>query len=294
MPKIYRKVNSQMNRPKYGTKAKPVRQSKARLVLIKPKVLELKKVYSTLSKAATWQRLDIYSRAIQWYRSALLYIEQTGATYSAPTAKHLSTWHNRLGAITGKGFVQPPLLDSKYLEALHAACSICNAHGIKAPAIKDYLKRGVVAAKKLDAKEKTLTTKYDKILTLFTQAYGASLTLKVSPTLSTTHKFDHAVKTLYYSTAQIQAMTKQLRAEGLLPLVIDEAWYVARALCFEGLQQGLFLSGVTVAIVKKYQGILHDFAQWSARSSYAPKTLVKRVSRKKKSVTQESADEVSE
>lgn len=288
MTKVYRKVNSQMNRPKYGIRAKVVKQSKTKLVLVKPKVMELKKIYSTLAKSATWQRKDIYARAIQWYRNALLYIEQTGAVYSAPTAKHLKAMRT---SIEGNS--------PNYVEALSHGSAICIAHGIKAPSVKEYLKKSVVSAKKLDAKGSSLTTKYDKLLTLLTQAYGSGLTLKVSPTLSTTHKFDHELNTLYYSTGMMQSMSQQFRAEGLLPLVIDEAWYVARALNFEGLEKGLYIQGSTDDIVRTYQQILHEFVDWGATSQFAPKSLLKRVVvRKKKSKKvapePEATDEASE
>lgn len=267
-----------MNVKKYGNNVKPVKQSKKRLVLVKPKVMELKKIYSQLAKSATWQRLDVYARAIQWYRNALQYIESTSPTYSAPVSRSLNIWANAVAHLN-PNLVQKS--EEHFIRALIAGQSICKAFGIKAPSHVEYLKKGKVVAKKLDAKTVQMTTKYDKLLTLLTQAYGSGLTLKVSPTLTTTHKYDHNIKTLYYSTAKIRQVATQLRTEGLLSVVINEASYIARAQCFQTVDKGCFLAEPLKLLIQ-YQNVLDSFVTWAATSQYAPKSLVRRKLKTKK------------
>lgn len=288
----YKKPHVTMNRPKYGNKVRPVKERKKKLELVKPSVMDLKRIYSRLAKSATWQKPDVLCEAIQWYRVALRYVQQVttekGIGYTATVARELTQWQKYTKEVATSTSVT--VTDAAILKALKAAKYVCDANGFKTPSVQTYLVKGKKVAKKLDVREKSLNTRYDKVLTLFSQAYGDGLTFKVSPMASAKCRINNSLNTLYYSPTWLKELTAKLHHEGLLPVVIQEAWDVARARSYseKEVMNGRFLVGGPSFIADVYKRILEDFVQWAVASPYAPKTLVRRKTKPKKKKSKEA------
>lgn len=266
-----------MNRVKYGNKVKVVRKSKAQPKFEKPSVNELKTIYSKLKTCPAWQRLDVYSAAIQWYRKVLQYahnvsyVKQPALGYSKTTAEHIKKLYS---------IVSEAQEEASIRAALAVGQKIAKAYGIQAPSEASYLKEGNSTAKVLAKKEKEATEKYDKFLTLLASAFDTSkLQFKVSPALKEARRFDHSVSTMFYSPAHIKVMKKSVYNNGLLITIIDEATHVARAKAFTD-SIGNYLVDHK-KLFGEYVLLLDNFADWARTSKDAPRSIVRRVKEKK-------------
>lgn len=283
--KPYHKPYISMNRKKYGNTVRPVRQKKQRVKLPKPKVIELKRIYAKLRKAATWQRLGIFAEAIQWYRTALNYVHQVkmlnpkdGFEYSTFAAKAIAAFNNHHTTMISINIDAEK--EKHALEVLSNGMKFCQSQGIKTIPVQPYLKKQKEVAKRLDVLVDKATTKYDKILTLITQACDSPFALKIAPKMGESHKIDNVLKTIFYSTAHVKKLSERYRKQGLLSLVVSEGPVIARAMSYKDMDKGLFIAdeGVQLKILIR---MLDTFIEWATTSEFAPKNVLRRPRKKK-------------
>jgi hypothetical protein len=274
-----------MNRKKYGNTVRPVRKKKLRIKLPKPRVVELRRVYAKLKKAATWQRLGILCEAIQWYRTALNYVHQVklldpkeGYEYSAVAAKALVAFNHHHDTMVNVNIDAEK--ERHAIDALNAAQKFCQSQDIKAIPVQPYLKKYKLVAKKLDTLADKATSKYDKILTLITQACDSPFALKVAPRLTESHKIDNVLKTVFYSTAHVKKLSERYRKQGLLSLVVSEGPIIARAMSYKDTDKGLFIPDEGVQL-KIFLRMMDNFIDWATTSQFAPKNVLRRPRKKK-------------
>jgi hypothetical protein len=81
---------------------------------------------------------------------------------------------------------------------------------------------------------------------------------------------------MHYSISHVRLLAIRLRHDGLLPIVVEEAWHTARAQAFNATDKskGRYLTDLADQATF-YKKILEHFTVWAAISPYAPKTLVK-------------------
>lgn len=275
MPKAYRKPHISINRKKYGNKVKVVKKSKAQPKFDKPSATELKSIYSRLKNCPDWERLDIYALAIQWYRKVIQY------AHNISYVKKPSTGYSKHVAIKIQEFFTLAKNVESFGLALSTGQVIAKAYGIKTVSPVSFLKEGKSIAKKLAKKEEESTEKYSKILKILSSATGNRVEMKVSPTLGKEkNSFDHLVNTLYYSPSEIKRIKKQLYQEGLLSVVLQQAWIVARSEAFTIKVHDEFIVDAAIQGTK-YRQILYDFEEWVRTNKEAPRTIVRKLKEKK-------------
>jgi hypothetical protein len=247
----------------------------------KPSVTELRSLFVTIQKAPEHKVVDLLSMALLWWDKAFPYIQFRYAKKGMPLAAATAFSNSKLSLASAHN----SKTDKDKIHFLGVTLKHYARYAysiLRTPPVDLYLKKQKVVAKKHAVITKVLQRKHDKTLTLLQQAMPSCFyTFKpVIQNDSGTHiRFDHIGKFAYFSREYIVALKKRIFAEGLLPVIIEIAPYVARGMSYESFGNGQFVYDVN-KFWTSYSHLMIGFVEF-CKSKDAPKTLVRRPKNKK-------------
>lgn len=264
----------------------------------KPSVLELKAIFRTIDTASNGLHIDAMGQALYWWDKALPYIRLKRPNDSMSMSRVL------LQAIQYKFKGQCSSSNSEketmFAQALQTYRKYA-ATVISTPPITPHLQAMKMFNIKLKGTTKNLGTRYDKLTTLLSQCFSsAPFTFKVVPYCHSIAskepiemKLDHALSMMFISKLLAQAYTNAIRKEGLLPVAIECAYHVARAMSFEGVHEGAYVAR-ELNVLLTYRNLMKDVVEFAASHPNAPNRLVRRtlVKPKKKSKMQKAVEAI--
>jgi hypothetical protein len=286
MPGPYRKPHISINRKKYSW-VKPVKPQKQEPKFKKPATAELRSIYAKLRKSASWQIPDVLAEAIQWYRRMSIYllsVDKDRKCYSVPVVK----LQLRRDAILAKA--QKTILPSGkrgYLEeALKLWEQMVKILGVKVPALGASLKKAKASSKKLDVNKAKIEKKFDPLLTMLAAATNLNVDVGAVSALANCGEgfnYDSTLNKIFYSRDALKRMKKRIRAEGLLPVLLEQVVFTARASAMkeESMKTGRFIPDNQVWVQKISAGLV-NVCKWLSTSQDAPNKIIKRTVPKKK------------
>lgn len=296
MPKPYRKPHITMNRKKYGTKVRPVKQLKQESKLEKPSTAELRSIYSRLKKSASWQFPDILAEAVQWYRRMMTFM-YTNMNNHNPRA--LDNFLAKYASLAKLGLQREKELSKakhasgkEKVDWLVAALRLYEIEAeklkLKVPAVTPYVKKAKTSAKKLDARKAKVEQRFDPLLTMLTAATNLDVELGAVPAIEgdIEFRYDSTLDKMLYSRNALAHMKKRIRSEGLLPVALEQVMYIAKAAAMKknAIETGRYLVDDQQWVTQTAIG-LRNLCKWLSTSQDAPNKLIKRtVPKKKRSV----------
>jgi hypothetical protein len=279
-------MSSAFRKKKYG-KVRPVPKPKEKGPS-KPAVNQLKSIFTAIKRSPDHQLNDLFSEALIWWRNAIAFIQwhynKKQMPLEAAKAFDLAIDHQE----EGRDSLNNEVKKTKFIHALGYYRRYAAAI-IKTPDLAPYLKKSKEVTKKVKDRNKKLTTKFDSIISLLEKCFDEpSLTLAVCDTIQDKgtgkyldYKWDHELSTLYYSRDKAVRMKKTLFHQGLLQVVLEEAYEVARGLSFtEKIGAGSFIVD-PVLHLKNFDSLLDHFERFSHHPD-CPKQLSKREKPKNK------------
>jgi hypothetical protein len=296
IPKRYKKPNITMNRKKYGTKVKPVKQKKPESRLERPSTAELRSIYSQMKKSATWQIPDSLAEAVQWYRRMTAYLYANANNHNPKLLEAMLKKWKSLNQISYRREKMMETAKAAHtpLDKTLALTSVIRyfeeevgKFGFKVPLLKDSIKKAKMSAKKLDVRKEQVEKKFDPVLTMLSAASDLDVDLGAIPAFADGRSFNYesTLNRMIYSRSALDKIKKRIRAEGFLPVVLEQIAFIARAAAMKksAKKDGTYLVD--------NQDWLHYIAlgqrnlcKWLATSQDAPSKLVKRTVPKKKRV----------
>jgi len=276
-----------MNRKRYGTKAKPVRKQKIQSKFEKPSSVELRSIYAKLKKSASWQIPDVLAEAIQWYRRLMVHLYEAARLKRIPpnvsqSPKIVAERNKCLTkAQTAKSAAEKTLSLTSVVWLFEKEAKLYKA---KVPLLSGHLKKAKTSAKKLDARKEKVEVKFDSLLTILSAASSLGVDMRAMPYLNTEDwHYDPTLSAMVYSRDALVRMKKRIRAEGVLPVMLEQIVYIARASAMknEAARTGRYLVDNAQWVQEISKG-LTNLCKWLASNQDAPTRLIKRTQPKKK------------
>lgn len=284
-------MSNAFRKPKYGM-VKVVKPAKV-LPPKKPSVLKLKAIFKTIDTATNGLHLDSMSHAIYWWQAAMPYIKSKREYETISQTKLL-------------------LLAFEWVEKVHKAkdnaekerCFIGALDSYRSwaktviltPPVTPHLKEMKKFLIKHKESRTNLNRRYDKLTTMLSQCFSSAsfkfevvsqcyaLTTKKEISM----KFDHSLQIMYLSKSLASKLISDIRKVGLLPVAIDCGYKIARAMSFEGMNEGKFVAN-TYSHLANYRQLMEDVSYFASSNPNAPNRLVRKTFVKPKKKKKENS-----
>lgn len=277
-------ASTSFKKKKYGM-VRPVKPAKV-IQPKKPSVLTLKAIFKTIDTASNGLHLDALSHALYWWQAALPYIKSKMEKETLKSTKLMLSaceWMVK-GQKAGDNKEKERCFVSS-LDAFRSWAKNIIATPPVTPHLKEMRKHNVG----LKDTTKRLDKRFSKLTILLAQCFASTpFEFKVVPhchSLTTktpiNMRYDHSLKVLYLSKSLAGMYVRALRTEGLLPVAIESAYHIARAMAFVGMNEGKFVIDAELHLIQ-YRNLLKDMADFAASNPNAPNRLVKKTFTKPK------------
>ena len=235
--------------------------------LKRPKVRDLRMVLKGLLTVSVENRLAALAYALQWYDTALPYLIQKGQLTPDAKKKLEIAVKCRKQAI---GTTNPEEKETAQLMAIRAYEKVCIA--LKPALVDKYYDLFKAKKSGLEHKQTRLAQKFGAVVGLLQKAIGDRVKLNVADAQKAI-QYDPKLVSLSYNRDAAKQMALQFRAEGILPVFIDQLETLSMHAALEPDGQGGYQFDPAKQ-VQMQDELLKAFVLF-AKSSDAPKKLVK-------------------